>query len=105
MTYSILVHKRVLEIAQRQGIKPSELQLALNVLDDIAEQQFPRADWRVAPIRCTDMKLSRVKVEHETWRAIIKIDDGNQRIVLEMVLRRNENTYAIVEAFWLREAA
>lgn len=101
--YKIKIHKRVPQQAHDEGITPSEFNLLIDVLCDLAKQDDPKRDWRVKNIRCTGGEWQRVKCRPETWRGIIEIQESEHVIILQMVLRRDQYTYSDVNKVWFVE--
>jgi len=87
----------------REGLSDEELAWALDEVQRICQLEYPHADYTVEPIQCTGGKWHRQKPEGgATFRTILSIRPETRRIVVQAVLRRNDDTYHKVELIFNR---
>lgn len=69
-------------------------------LDDLCERDFKRVNKKIISLstnprprktRKLDNSIFRIRVG--SWRVIYVVDDGNKKIIISRVKRRNEKTY------------
>ncbi len=101
---SVRRSKRMYKITNEQGKKIFDLLEALAQYDDPTQNRdFPQEMMRIA---LTNYQWWRYKppysmVEVADLRAILDLDFDRRTITLLAIMRRDENTYELIEQLWL----
>lgn len=95
--FKMAVKGRVQRLKDSEGISDAEIAWALDEVDRICQIESPYADSTVIPINCTGGVWHRQKPEKATFRTILSIHFDTHEIIVQAILRRDDDTYGRVE--------
>lgn len=101
MTYEINLSPTVRATLSTDAFTAEEKKYIAKGLNRIANSPNPKTAWCVDYIDQTDREWFRLKCTHsQTWRVIMQISTKREVIDVEMILRRDDETYNRVEVRW-----
>jgi hypothetical protein len=100
--YSVILTKLAVHIRKVEGITDEELRKAQTEVLRIAALDDPKTDPSLLRIKITRDVWHRQRIEGETFRTILYIDDTEREIVIEAIMRRDKNTYRRVYMIFKR---
>ena len=100
--FEMAVKARVQRLKDSEGLSDEDIAWALDEVERLCQLEYPHADYSVEPVHCTGDKWHRQKPEGAAFRMILSIRPETQRIVVQAILRRDDDTYRKVELIFNR---